>query len=66
MQKRDKSGRFLNKKSAKKAKKTKAQVEKVNPMKVRLKDGLCLSLWELEDMIEDMVAAEVSLQLKDW
>ncbi len=66
MQKRDKFGKFLKKKSSKKVKKTKVKVEKVNPMKVRLKDGLCLSLWELEDMIEDMVATEVSLQLKDW
>jgi hypothetical protein len=64
MQKRDKSGRFLNKKSAKKPKKSKTHAQKPNPMKVRLKDGVCLSLWELEDMIEDMVALEVSIQLK--
>jgi len=58
MQKRDKSGRFLKKKSAKKVKKSK-------PKKVHLKDESYLSLWE----IEEMIASEVTIQLrelKDW
>lgn len=66
MQKRDKSGRFLKKKSVKKAKKVKKpKVKKEKPNLIYKSCGKAYTnefLWDIQDMISE----EVERQLKDW